>query len=137
MNGYAAYHLQRGIMDKLRGEMMESTALKHITLSDKWAGKEVEGPMLTFGESKTHLWRGASFEGESHEFKLMANDIATSASEAKKITGALISSLHGCDMALPGQALIDLSFEWEAMTQKQGQAFWSSEICFKALTVSD
>ncbi len=139
MNGYAALELQKGIMNKLKEHIKRDSVLKNILLSDKWKKEHqsFEKAQINFGESKTSLWRGPNFEGEEHEFKLYLYSGSPFASVSKQMAGRLIELLHNCELKLVDQVLLDMSFQWEATGKRDCHHYWSSELCFKALTISD
>lgn len=109
MTGDATWPLQQAVYQALigNGDLMAaiSGVYDHVPADTAF-------PYVTIGETTVIDWSSKSFDGQLHDLTLHVWSRARGRKEVKTIMALLYDTLNGAALAVEGQELVDLRFDF-------------------------
>ncbi|MFQ5348419.1 MAG: DUF3168 domain-containing protein [Rhodothalassiaceae bacterium] len=136
MGADASWPLRRGIFAKLETDRAVGAWCAAYRGDGSGEAGRRPGDLVSLERWHARAWHSATFDGQEHEIRLAA-ELACDEAEAAALGAAIVACLHDADIAIPGHALIELSFESNEIRYDAERARCRCRWCFRALTVSD
>lgn len=119
----AAWELQKSIHAALSGDAAITALLSGERVYDD-VPRGAEFPYLTFGQSTARDWSTDSEDGSEHIVTLNVWSRHAGEREVHLIMAAVRDALHGADLAIAGQRLINIRHEAsEASRDPDGETY--------------
>ena len=109
MNGEASWALQTAVFEALTANADLMAAISGVY---DHVPADTAFPYVTIGEASVTDWSSKSFDGQRHSLTLHVWSRARGRREAKEILALLYGTLNGADLAVEGQQLVDLRFDF-------------------------
>ncbi len=109
MSGEASWALQVAVFEALTANASLTAAVSGIY---DHVPADTAFPYVTIGETSVSDWSSKTFDGQEHRLTLHVWSRARGRKETKEIFALLYAMLNGADLAVEGQQLVDLRFEF-------------------------
>ena len=109
MSGEASWPLQKAVFDALSANTDLTAVVSGIY---DHVPADTAFPYVTLGETTVSDWSSKSFDGQEHLLTLHVWSRAKGRKEAKEIMALVYDTLHDAALAVEGQELVNLRFDF-------------------------